>query len=200
MKLYILRHGETEWNTEKRMQGQTNIPLNENGINLAKKIGSHMRNVHFDYIFSSPLDRAVTTAKLITDNRDIPFKTDDRLIEMSFGKWEGCRITDPDAVPSEFNANFVKDPLHCIVPPEGESFMDVITRTGDFLDWLCSVPEYKGADILISTHGAAGRCLLSNFYEDKEDIWRGCVPPNCSICIVEIKDGIKSVLEKDKIF
>ena len=72
MKLYILRHGETAWNTEKRMQGQTNIPLNENGISLAKKIGSHMRNVHFDYIFSSPLDRAVTTAKLITENRDIP--------------------------------------------------------------------------------------------------------------------------------
>ena len=78
MKLYIIRHGETEWNTVKRMQGQTDIPLNENGINLAKKVGKYMRKIHFDYIIRSPLDRAKTTARLVTEYRDIPLITDKR--------------------------------------------------------------------------------------------------------------------------
>ena len=200
MKLYIIRHGETEWNTVKRMQGQTDIPLNENGINLAKKVGKYMRKIHFDYIISSPLDRAKTTARLVTEYRDIPLITDKRLIEMSFGRWEGCCITDPDSVPPEFNKQFHDDPSHCMAAPDGESFHDVIVRTKDFYDELCNTSEYKDATILISTHGAAGRCLLANFYEDKEDIWRGCIPPNCSVCIVEVTNGIGKVLEKDKLF
>lgn len=200
MKLYIIRHGETEWNTVKRMQGQTDIPLNENGINLAKEVGKYMKDIHFDYIISSPLGRAITTAKLITEGRNIPFKTDDRLIEMSFGKWEGCRITDPNVVPPEFDKKFHEDPLGCMTPPGGESFDDVLKRTKEFYDELCTTPEYKDASILISTHGAAGRCLLANFYEDKKDIWRGQIPPNCSVCIVEVKDGVGKVIEKDKMF
>ncbi len=200
MILYIIRHGETEWNTAKKMQGQTDIPLNDNGLSLAREVGRHMRDIPFDLVISSPLQRARVTAELITEGRDIPFRTDDRLIEMSFGAWEGRCILDPEAVPPTFNQQFHDDPWHCQKAPGGESFADVIARTRDFFEDICHTPAYQQAHILISTHGAAGRCLLSHFYEDKQDIWRGCIPKNCSVCIVEVVDGVGSVLELDKMY
>ena len=65
MKLYIIRHGETDWNKEKRLQGQSDTQLNEYGIELARITGEALKDVHFDYIFSSPLKRAYKTAELI---------------------------------------------------------------------------------------------------------------------------------------
>lgn len=91
-------------------------------------------------------------------------------------------------------------PYHCMRAPGGESFQDVLKRTEDFYQSLVQNKAYENATIFISTHGAAGRCLLANFYDDKEDIWRGGIPKNCSVCIVEVKDGVGTVLEKDKIF
>ena len=82
----------------------------------------------------------------------------------------------------------------------GESFQDVLTRTADFYQSLIKNEAYRDANILISTHGAASRCLLANFYEDKEDIWRGGVPKNCSVCIADVVDGVGTLVEKDKIY
>ena len=69
MKVYFMRHGETDWNIVKRLQGTTDIPLNENGISLAKISAENMKNagIQFDEIFSSPLNRAVHTAEIINE-------------------------------------------------------------------------------------------------------------------------------------
>ena len=103
-------------------------------------------------------------------------------------------------LPPDFIDKFYNDPYHCMRAPGGESFQDVLKRTEDFYQSLVQNKAYENATIFISTHGAAGRCLLANFYDDKEDIWRGGIPKNCSVCIVEVKDGVGTVLEKDKIF
>lgn len=200
MILHIIRHGETQWNKEKRLQGQTDIPLAEEGIRLAKITGDNMRDIPLDFVISSPLTRAVETAKLITAERNIPLFTDDRIIEISFGEWEGECILDSEKLPGDFRRLFYEDPLHCMRPPKGETFADVCKRAGDFYASLLANPDYENANILISTHGAAGRCLLTQFYEDKEDIWRGGVPANCAVTSVEIKDGKTCILGKDLIF
>ena len=160
MKLYIIRHGETSWNKQKKLQGQRDIMLNDAGIRLAELTGEGMKDIDFDLVISSPLIRAKQTAELV----------------------------------------FYNDPYHCMRAPGGESFQDVLKRTEDFYQSLVQNKAYENATIFISTHGAAGRCLLANFYDDKEDIWRGGIPKNCSVCIVEVKDGVGTVLEKDKIF
>ena len=102
MKLYIIRHGETPWNAEVRLQGQTDIPLNENGIRLAKITGEALKDVPFDFAISSPLKRARQTAELVLAGRQIPVLEDARIEELSFGSWEGlgCRKANFE-IPSE---------------------------------------------------------------------------------------------------
>lgn len=200
MRLYIIRHGETEWNKVKRLQGQTDIPLAEEGIRLARETGKGMREEPIDLVISSPLTRAVQTAELMTEGRNIPILTDDRIIEISFGEWEGQCILESDVLPSDFRRLFYEEPLNCMCPPGGETFDEVRKRTGDFYRSLCENPEYKDKNILISTHGAASRCLLTQFYEDKDDIWRGGVPKNCAVTVVDVAGGIGTVVEKDRLY
>lgn len=200
MRLYIIRHGETEWNKVKRLQGQTDIPLAEEGIRLARETGAGMKDEPIDLVISSPLTRAVQTAKLLTEGRNIPILTDNRIIEISFGDWEGECILDSKVLPPEFRKLFYEDPLHCICPPGGETFDEVRIRTGLFFQSLVENPEYEHKNILISTHGAAGRCLLTQFYEEKDDIWRGGVPKNCAVTVVEVSGGVGTVIEKDRLY
>ena len=94
MRLYIVRHGETKWNRERRLQGSTDVELNDKGIALAKSTGKALAEVPFRRAFSSPLKRAVVTAKLILGERQTPLILDERLKEISFGNWEG-RCIDP---------------------------------------------------------------------------------------------------------
>ena len=72
MELYIVRHGETVWNKQWRLQGSTDIKLSENGIDMAKKTGYGMKNIDFKVAYSSPLSRAYDTAKIIVGNRNGP--------------------------------------------------------------------------------------------------------------------------------
>ena len=102
MKIYLIRHGETDYNSVKRLQGQSDICLNENGREIAKKVGSALMDVDFDYIFSSPLMRALETAKIIRGDRDIPVIIEDRIKEMCFGEYEGlCYKGDGFNIPDK---------------------------------------------------------------------------------------------------
>ena len=113
MRLYIIRHGETEWNKEKRMQGQRDIMLDQEGIRLAALTGKGMQDVPIDIAISSPLLRAKQTAQLVLANRAVPIITDERIQEMSFGDWEGESISDSKVVPQEFIENSIM--IRCIV-------------------------------------------------------------------------------------
>ena len=201
MYLYIIRHGITAWNKAKRMQGQTDIPLAEEGIELAVRTGKGMADVPIDLVISSPLSRAVETAECVIRGRNIPMITDERIQEISFGEWEGECVQDSQRLPEGYMEQFFHDPLHLPQAPGGETFLQVRERTGAFLDEIRTKTEYQDKTLLISTHAAAGRCLLSHFFADGDvNIWRTGVPANCSVSIVEIKDGVGKVLEMDKIF
>ena len=80
MKLYIIRHGETSWNVQRRLQGASDTDLNENGITLAKRTGEALKEIPFDLCFTSPLKRAKMTAELILAGRDISIYDDERLL------------------------------------------------------------------------------------------------------------------------
>ena len=87
--LYIMRHGKTEWNALNKLQGRTDIPLNEKGRQMARAAGEEYRKVPFDVCYCSPLLRARETAEILLKGRDVPILFDDRLREMSFGVCEG---------------------------------------------------------------------------------------------------------------
>ena len=87
--LYIMRHGRTDWNVRHKLQGRTDIPLNDEGRMMAAEAGKRYADIHFDICYSSPLARAKETAEIFLKGRNVPVYTDDRLVEMGFGVYEG---------------------------------------------------------------------------------------------------------------
>ena len=85
--LYIMRHGKTEWNKKKKLQGRTDIPLCQEGIEMAEKAREEYKDVHLDICYCSPLIRARKTAGILLEGRNVPIVTDDRLKEMCFGEY-----------------------------------------------------------------------------------------------------------------
>ena len=155
MKIYIVRHGQTDWNKARRIQGQVDIPLNEFGRHLARETARGLRDVRFDACFTSPLSRAKETAQIILAGRDVPVIDEPRLEEMSFGVYEGkCCAGDNWELPENFH-RFFDGPDRYEAPEGGESFGQVRDRTGAFLEELARRPEYADGQILLATHGAA---------------------------------------------
>ena len=84
-----MRHGQTDWNALRKLQGRSDVPLNDNGRLMVKEAIEEYKNIHFDICFCSPLKRALETAEIFLKNRNIPLIVDDRLAEMCFGIYEG---------------------------------------------------------------------------------------------------------------
>lgn len=202
MLVYLIRHGETDQNKHRNLQGQGNFPLNEYGRELAGITGKALAEVPFDCVFSSPLIRALETAKIIIGNRKIPLLEDDRIQEISFGEYEGlCCGREGYNIPDEHFPYFFVAPEKYQVPPKGESFEEIIKRTGAFWKELTANPEYQEKTILVSTHGCALKALLANIRSTQiKDFWGEGVHKNCAVTIVKVEDGKAEILEEGKVF
>lgn len=201
MKLYLVRHGETDWNKARKLQGQVDIPLNEFGRKLARKTAQGLRDVHFDLCISSKLKRAYETAEIILDGRNVPVITDDRIMEMAFGEWEGrCCSQDGWNLPESF-MKFYNDTEHYEPAPGGESFHDMKRRTGEFLMWLYGQKAYGDKTILIATHGAALAGLMCNIKGNPvSEYWGIGVHKNCGVTEVKVKDGISRIVSENRVY
>lgn len=200
MKIYVIRHGETDANKNGILQGVLNWPLNEYGVELATYTGQNMKGIKFDACFSSPLDRARDTAKIVLkeSNNNIDIQYDDRIKELNMGIYEGKKVR-----PGELEVPIIKILLFkfnaflCGRFKGGETARECCKRTQEFLIEL-SKKDYK--NVLVSTHGAAMRAMLNMLYKNKFDFWQGRVPYNCAVNIIEVKDGKMELIEKDKVY
>lgn len=202
MRLYIVRHGETNMNKGKLLQGQTDSELNEYGRELARKTRDGLAAVNFDMAFTSPLKRAKETAQIILGDRECALVDELRIQEISFGEYEGlCFGKENFNVPDKEFYNFFDYPEKYNVPKDGESFEEVIERTGDFLKELCRNKVYEDKTVLLSTHGCALKALLANITKiPVADFWGEGVHPNCAVTIVDVKDGNASIIEEGKVY
>ena len=201
MLLYVLRHGVTRWNKLKKVQGTMDIPLAPEGIELAEKTGKALRDVPFDICFTSPLTRARQTAQCVLGDREIPVIEDKRIQEIDFGVLEGTQFKDAQGkIVSREMEIFFEDPLNFKRPENGENISDILKRTREFWIEKTTDPALADKTVLVSSHGYAVRALLQNIYQDPAHFWHGCVPPNCSINLVEVKDGKIRLLEEDKFY
>ena len=96
MKILLTRHGQTDWNVQRRIQGKTDIELNNIGIMQAEETRKKLLNYNIDYIISSPLKRAKKTAEIIGKDRNIPIIFDERIEERAFGEFEGKTSKEMD--------------------------------------------------------------------------------------------------------
>ncbi len=133
--LYIMRHGKTDWNEQHKLQGRTDIPLNENGIAMAKK--KQQKNIEiYIWIYATVhhLKRAEQTARIVLSGRktQVPVVIDDRLMEMGFGEYEGVQNSFNI---SDCNVNVLfRNPDRYIADKGAESLDELFERTGQFLD------------------------------------------------------------------
>lgn len=195
-----MRHGETSWNALKKIQGIADIPLNEKGRALAKVTGEALKEIKFDLVITSPLCRAKETARLVIGDRQVPWIEEPRIQEICFGIMEGTQESASDRPQYSENLHrFYADPWNYTAPQDGESIMDVCKRTKEFWEELVKKQEYENYTILISSHGCASRAIMQNVYGD-HDFWHGEVPPNCSVNIVDVKDGKSVVVEADRVY
>lgn len=177
--LYIMRHGRTDWNVRHKLQGRTDIPLNDEGRMMAAEAGKQYSDIHFDICYSSPLERAKETAEIFLKGRSVPVYTDDRLVEMGFGVYEG--IENSFAIDGCPINTLFKKPEKYVTVEGGESFEELFARTGEFIDNVVMPQVNKGKDILIVGHGAMNCSIIAKFRGTQLDkFWDGKTD-NCQV-------------------
>lgn len=200
MIIYLMRHGETEWNKEGRLQGQSDIPLNELGLELAEKTSAGLRDIRFDAAFSSPLQRALATAETIVGDRKLSVVTDDRLKEIHFGANEGAYFAAAKENPRHPLHNFFCRPDRYCPTDGAETFEQARVRAKDFLLDRIIPLETSCESVLIVAHGAFNRGILNMVAGIPDrDFWRISLP-NCAVSILELKDGNLKVLEESRVY
>lgn len=157
--LYIMRHGRTDWNDRNKLQGQTDIPLNESGRRMAEEAAAKYADIPLDICFCSPLIRARETAEILLNGRNVPIRTDERLREMSFGEFEGVEnsFQIPDCPVNQF---FFAPDRYIVPVAGGESIYDLLARTGSFLKEVVDPLLDQGKNVLIVGHGAMNLSIV----------------------------------------
>ena len=200
MKIYFVRHGETIWNKEKKIQGRSNIPLNEYGKELGMITADALKDIPFDIVYSSPLIRAKETAEILVKDRNLVIHEDNRLLEMSFGEGEGEGLPEIHAHPEMKLHNFIHNPGEYTPPAGGETFEELYDRCKNFMEEIIIPAEKKYNTMLIVGHGALIRGFIHNINNrPSSDFWI-VTHKNCSVTIADCTDGKLSLLEEAKIY
>ena len=200
MKIYFVRHGETIWNKEKKIQGQSDIPLNEYGKELGYITADALKDIPFDIVYSSPLIRAKETAEILVKNRNLKIYEDHRLIEMSFGEGEGESLPEIHAHPEMNLHNFIHNPGEYTPPAGGETFEELYARCKTFIEEYILPVEQKYNCMLIVGHGALIRGMIHYInHRPSKDFWI-ITHKNCSVTIADCTNGKLTLLEEAKIY
>ena len=174
-RLILIRHGETDWNTEGRWQGQIDIPLNENGLEHAQQLASELEREGIQAIYSSDLLRAIQTADPLAKIAGLKVNIDPRLREIHQGEWQGMLVTDIRARYAELFQQRRANPL-AIAPPGGETVLEVQQRVFNSLDDI--ILRHPDETIAIVAHGFVIAVLRVRLVKHPlEKVW-GLIPPN----------------------
>lgn len=188
MKIYLVRHGQTDLNKAKLMQGRTDMPLNETGLAQAHKTRKIIGDIRFDAVYASPLSRAINTGAIVGNIEPSQVIVDERLIETDFGKYERCpygsmgpAMTLYWALPEIFKA-----------PKTVETVASMVDRASSFMKEL-ETKEYDS--VLIAAHGGILRAVNGYLLDKRNGIkWRPKMH-NCEVRIYESKNGIHKLID-----
>ncbi len=158
-RIFLIRHGETNWNKEGRFQGQIDIPLNENGKDQARKTFEYLRNIFFNKAFSSSMHRPYETAQIILqNNKDLKIEKIDSLVEISHGLWEGKLESEIREKWPHLLKTWHDKPEE-VTMPEGESIKDVSERSTKAFKEICLSQKDNDLTLLVA-HDAVNKTLI----------------------------------------
>lgn len=190
MKILMIRHGETDWNVVNHVQGASDIPLNEKGLQQAEAAGENLKDLRIDRIYSSPLIRARQTSEQIAKKHNTPVEIviEPALAEQNFGIYEGEPRDDPK-YQEEKHKYFMRF-------KNGESFLDVAARVYPFLDRIIE-ENPQDSVLLLSCHGGILRMIASYFGDLENDEFAGYFAKNCEVVEFDINRD-SWLLSKDR--
>ncbi len=186
--LYVIRHGETEWNTEKRFQGRADSELTEKGVKDAQLLNERLLEVEFNRIISSPNNRTMKTAMLVKGDKAVPIETDERLLEMHLGEWQGLRDDEiKKQYPEKYHSYWNEPDSYESIG--GENFFDVKNRIANFL--LDLEKTKPTGNVLVVTHGVVIKALyLLCKNEAMDQLWNPPFIHGTSLTIIRVQDSI----------
>lgn len=169
-RLYLIRHGETIWNSEMRYQGHSDIPLSEAGREQARRLAARLAGEKIDHFYASDLSRAFETAEIIAAPHGKAVEKMELLRETMFGAWEGLKFTEIQERFPDIWAKWRDDPRSTMLP-EGESLDDVAERVMRGIRKI--VERHQDEAVAVVGHGGTIRLILSNVLDmDIRYIWR----------------------------
>ena len=175
MKLYVARHGETEWNRLNKVCGRTDSPLTDKGLQQAQLLAERLDSCSIDVIIASPLSRAQETARVVAERKHLPVLTDERLIEQDYGVYEGVQRDDGDFLNNKR--------MFAYRYPGGESMMDIARRTYDLI--IETRETYPDSSVLFVCHNGICRVICSYFMDMTNEEYFGFSQDNCGYNIYE---------------
>ncbi|MCC7359576.1 MAG: histidine phosphatase family protein [Anaerolineales bacterium] len=185
-RLWLVRHGETDWNREGRYQGQSDIPLNATGLAQARALLPTFAGMPIAAIYSSDLQRAATTAELLGEALNLPVSRQRGLREARLGRWEGMLFSDIQVVYAAEWAERRRDPLNAR-PPGGESLLEVAARGAAAADEMAR--RHAGQQVIVVSHGLLVAALLCRGRGLPLAEAFNHIPANCSAELVEWAAG-----------
>lgn len=182
MELYLIRHGESTFNRDDRVQGQSNPHLTEQGKKQAHLLKNRLSNTSFDFVYSSHLRRAYNTARIVMDGR-YKIQKDKRIAEINLGDWEGMSAKRLFKESDAFRDWFEK--TNEVIPENGESLFEFKNRVVSFFDEIIEREKGKEKGIVFTHSGVIGIFLAHLLKMDLNKVWS--IPSShCSITILKI--------------
>lgn len=186
-RLYLARHGETEWNKNGRVQGRTDTELSAAGIRQAKLLARRLIKEDIKVIYSSTLRRALKTAEIIAEYKQCEIIGSDKCQEMCFGPWEGMTISEIKDKYSEHYRAYREDPANFKLPG-AETFIDLAERTCSAI--MDIVQLHKGENILLVSHGTAIKAAIARLLGTDIISFNRLRIENASVSILEFSENI----------
>ena len=184
LRLYFVRHGETQYNIEKRMQGFCDSPLTDNGIMQAKAVGAGLADIPFVAAYASDSQRVLDTAKYALGSRSIQLITDARLKEMNFGMFEAMLQTDimeqhGDIMKRLFSFSDIESKVQ-----DGESFTELLNRTNAAVADIIAAHKETGGNIAVFSHGVTIGYLMKSLLNSEGFPHHD----NCCVSVILVKE------------
>lgn len=201
MEIFIVRHGKTKWNEEKRLQGSVDIELNQEGRDLAVITGQALKDVSFDRVYSSPLGRAFETACLISGRETNDIIQDERLRELNFGVNEGRKAEEIEKEKDNPFNNFFSSPKDYFAPEGGESLADIIERTKEFMVEVIEPQKNELGRVMIVGHGAMNKAIMCHVLNHgQKEFWSGGLQKNCGIIVLKLDNDGYHLIDENRVY
>lgn len=184
--VYLIRHGQTTWNKEEIFRGRADISLNEVGLREAELVGEYLKEKDIHAIYSSPLSRAMETARRIAQFFNLKVQFLEGITDMSFGKWEGRPLKEVQINDRELYRQWREQP-HLVRLPGGESLDEVRARAMAALKEV--IQYHHGKNIVLVSHRVVNKVIICGILEiDNSHFWQ-IGQDNAAINLIKFKEG-----------